>query len=55
MQQLHISYSQIAQHIMLSARVIKEWVEGKVNIPYKYVLGICDLLNLEFDDVVEVV
>lgn len=55
MQQLHITYSQIAQHVMLSARVIKDWVEGKVNIPYTYVWKICELLNLECDDVVEVV
>lgn len=55
MRTLRISHSQIAQHVMLSAHVIKEWIEGRVNIPYTYVWKICDLLSLDVDDVVEVV
>ncbi len=50
MKQLNISYSQIAQHVMLSSDLIKEWSYKRINIPYKYAWKIYDLLGLDMGD-----
>lgn len=54
-QQLRLSHKQIAQHAVLSLGVLELWLEGKVVLPYKNILKIADLLDLEPDDLVEVV
>lgn len=50
MKQLDITHSQIAQHALLSKIIIKDWMDGKIEIPYSYVWKIYDLLNLNFDE-----
>jgi hypothetical protein len=54
-QQLGLPHSKIAQHAVLSVKVFNLWLEGKVVLPYKNILKIADLLDLEPDDLVEVV
>jgi len=39
---------------MLPSTVIQSWVEGRVTIPYINIWKICELLNLECDEVVRV-
>lgn len=54
MQDMNISYRQIAQHIMLSVKTIMDWENGKINIPYAYVWKISDLLSLDPSDLMEI-
>lgn len=53
--QLRLSHSKIAQYAVLSVKVFELWLEGKVVLPYKNILKIADLLDLEPDELVEVV
>lgn len=51
--QLNISYSQIAQHVMLSSDLIREWSQNRAKIPYQYVWKIYELLGLEMDEIMD--
>lgn len=55
MQQCGITQQQLAQHSMLSVKALNLWLDNKMTIPYVHLLRIADLLDLEFDDLVEVV
>jgi predicted transcriptional regulator len=50
MRQLNITYSQIAKHVVLSQNDVQKWVEGYINLPYRYVWGIYDLLGLDNEE-----
>lgn len=53
--ELRLPHKRIAQYAVLSLSVFELWLEGKVVLPYKNILKIADLLDLEPDDLVEVV
>lgn len=55
MQQCGITQQQLAQHSVLSVKALNLWLDNKMTIPYVHLLRIADLLDLEFDDLVEVV
>ena len=54
MQQLQLTYMQLAHYLLLSNRELYLWIDNKTELPYEKVLKICDLLNLDINDVQEV-
>lgn len=50
MKELNLSCKQIAWHIKLSEKVVSAYIEGIKKIPYKHLWMICDLLNLDMED-----
>lgn len=53
MKRLRITESDIAQHVMRSQNKIKQWLTGKVNLPHKDVLDVCDFLSVDPFDIMQ--
>lgn len=53
MTQLRLSTKQIAQYVVQSDNVVKEWLSGARPIPYKYYLMIADLLGIDLSDILQ--
>jgi hypothetical protein len=51
MNQLHIPTFQIAHHVMLSTKDVDDWVDGKKRLPSDRIWGICELLDIDFNEV----
>ena len=45
-----MTYAQLAQHVFISAKTLKEWVKGDVEIPYKSAFQIYDILCIDPED-----
>lgn len=55
MKEMNITHLQIARYVVLSLTTLISWIDGSIEIPYFKVWKICELLNLEPDDVVAIV
>jgi transcriptional regulator with XRE-family HTH domain len=47
MHNTNITTKQIAQYIMQSESLVNDWINGKTILAHKYVLQICDFLNID--------
>ena len=51
MKDLNITLSHLAQYVMQSENVIKDWIDGKCVLPYYSVFKLCDFLSIDPLDV----
>lgn len=54
MQDINITSAQVSKLVALSVDVFNKWVDGLVEIPYKYVLEVSEILNIDPEDLVEI-
>lgn len=47
MSNTNITAKHIAQHIMQPESLVNDWINGKTLLSHKYVLQICDFLNID--------
>lgn len=47
MSNTNITARHIAQHIMQPESLVNDWINGKTILSHKYVLQICDFLNID--------
>lgn len=54
MNELNISQRQLAQYVMLSYNTITLWLDNKTTIPYRNLVRMATLLDLEAEDLLDV-
>lgn len=54
MKQLDITQQQIAQYVMLPVSTVSAWLLGTTDIPYGSLWRLCELLNIDLHEVLEI-